>query len=293
MKKKLVNGWIAAFCVFFFPASYLCAQDSALVLRIQGKATEERRGRLLHPGDWFHSGDVLHFQSSRDCIVLREKNGAIRTYRPGQVQTVQGQRNWLLAAADIWGPATKMVPTSIRNGLIPDVLALEALLEQEHQVGRNFLLCDSLRFALARHAFPIDTRHYFLLRFSYRGEEIYKHTTALPPRGDTSYLCIGPEVFRVDGKPFEPDSVEEVEVIYRNDVEQSSLPVAFTNIRYVPRPQLLRSLASFRTELIAEQVAAPASRDALVEYLLAGFGRPDEATREALLHAAGAAFTTR
>lgn len=221
--------------------------------------------------------DSLLFSAPGDHLIALGRRGSY-TARYTAALPHRRSNEFLVAASDAFLPKVHLNFTQTRSGTLGSLVELETFLSAFNKPERRLLIVDSAKIPLAKSAFPLDATHFFIARYSLAGESITKKLPLGKPTKDASFLLLNASLYKVDGRPVASDSVEKITIEYRNEVEQTSLPLSTVFVHYVTRSVLLNELVQAKSVLKNTIEPGQNIQDQLIAYLLTHYGQPDDGT---------------
>ena len=203
MKNKLLIGLGLSVSIFvlmsFLNGSNSDKKSSYKVIKINGQILFVKTGNNMKRGDVFSSGIPLKFitYNSRAAVMSQSTRFILQANAKGKVKIL---------------PATSNVTS--RAGALINLVDL-----QNHFSGK-YLIFDNEKLQIGKEAFPMNEKHFFYVKYDYKGETIAKQLSF-----EDNYLLIKKEeLFKVDGKSIPVDE-KEMTLFYRDNETKKSYKI--------------------------------------------------------------------
>ncbi len=170
------------------------------VIRVNGKILFVKTNSEMKRGDIYVNGTPLKFiTTTAKAAIINPQKGryVLQANTKGKVKVL---------------PATSNITS--RAGALINQIDL-----QNHFSGK-YLIFDEEMITIGSEAFPMDEKHFFYLKYDYKGESIAK---IIPHQGNKMMLN-KTEIFKIDGQPI-PVEEKEMTLYYRNDVDKKSYKI--------------------------------------------------------------------
>lgn len=234
------------FCVI---ASFLFADDTYKVIKVNGQIVVKKTGKPLTQGDIFKESTSLQFQSddAKATVINAEKGRFV----------ISGNKN---SKGNNLIPAINNVAS--RSGAIINIIDLQ------NQFSGNVCILDRLEIKIAGSDYAMSTTRFFYVEYLYKGEKIAKK---LDYKGDTLILDRS-KIFMVDGKPITGPDTPEMTIYYRNEDENKYTSISTFNGIFPETVVIKEEIGIILTEFKSK--SAEQKTDEVMSYINEFYGKP-------------------
>jgi hypothetical protein len=226
MKSKIFPLFIIILCLSFLSAK---AQEKYYVTFIKGEVILKKTNKVLKIGDEIKENDLLKFNMEGDVIgAVSEKGKRVKlSLNKSQIER-QKNKNEFVSVLSAFMPVRKMAALRAltKRVVLKDEFEMEyffgakrhdlggfmmnPISENEDDESRYFLILDKGEYPIKAKDFPLNTKQYFYLAYTY--EDItYKKDLAFEGRN----LIIDTTIYIQDGKTLEKEKVKDMKLFYK------------------------------------------------------------------------------
>jgi hypothetical protein len=184
---------------FFLFSNLVSGQDDYTVIKVNGTIIIKTKGVSLETGTIFSGKEDLLFKTN-------EATAAVINPVKGRMVLTSENNNLAIAKSNFL-PA--MYNISSRAGALVNLIDL-----QNHFKGK-YVIVDKLKLPVSSKNYPMDAKHFFFLRYKYKGEDINKKLSFL---GD-SLIIDKKSLYAIDGSPIPNPDYTLIKLFYRKGVE--------------------------------------------------------------------------
>lgn len=231
---------------------FIVAQSDYTVIKVNGSILLKASGKSLIQGTIFGDKDELQFNTSESRAAVINPGKGRFVLAPGATGTYTAKTSLLPAMANI----------SSRGGSILNQVDL-----QNHFTG-NYVIIGTNRTQISNYIFPMDSTHFFFIRYKYHGEDINKK---LPFISDTLIIDRS-KLLTVDDKPIPNPDTASMKMYYRKGNESvllSGFTAVFPNEDELKKEVTLL-LEGFKNSSKDEKI------NQVVSYINEFYGKPDK-----------------
>jgi hypothetical protein len=211
MKKPIVTC-IGLF--FLFVNSF--SQDNFKVIKVNGTIVLKQKNISLETGTVFSAKEDLLFRNEdATAAVINAQRGRL---------IITNSNHDLSSASSNYLPSMSNIST--RGGTLT---TLTNIAELQNLFAGRYVVLDKCSIVLDETGLPLNTDHFFFLRFIYKGEEINKK---IGYRNDT-LIIDKKNLYSVDGNPITSPDNTSVKLFYRRGSESlqvSDFELIFPNM---------------------------------------------------------------
>jgi len=168
------------------------ADNEFKVIAVRGQILFPKSGEYMKRGDLYVKGTPLNFKSNDSKASIYNQNQGryvLEGNTKGKLKILPSQNN-----------------ISTRSGALLNLVDLK-----NHFDGR-YLVIKRMELEMNRESFPMDSDHFFYLKYDYKEETIAKKL-----RFEGNYLIIDKdEIFKIDGSPI-PVEEKEMTLYYKGE----------------------------------------------------------------------------
>lgn len=258
--RKYILALFATFSTFFGirannnqPLTLMNGEKYQIV-HVEGTVKDKQSQKELQRESTFDDLKDLAFSKDVDLIVMDEEGQNFRLKLNETDSTY----------------ALQPLPTKIglRPGKILNYLAFQQFLE-----GRELVvLGDSLHLEIGKEAFPLDDHHFFYIEYQWKGDSIPKK---LAHQGNT-ILIEKTALFKVDGKPIDPEETSHFSFHYYNQKTQESLLINDFQLIFPDEEQLLSELQLLQKRYATNGKTKAEQYELFEQYIIAVYGVPQK-----------------
>ncbi len=200
--------------------------DRYYVAAVKGNVTHKESGRPVKIGDQLSLQSTLQFKTIQDQVSLISPTKGRFIVKLNPTAKLKEHHPLVAMISEAMLPVNTTHTLATRNHVnstnqLRLFLTQEAKIQQQHPP--HFLLIDSTRVYLEGPDFKKDTEKFFFIKYQYAGEVIHKKLTyVFDEQNATLAFLIDRQIFIVDKKPIDPNSIESCALYYYDDREKES-----------------------------------------------------------------------